>query len=198
MTLAQQINQAKELSSWLHGKTNEKTFVVGNSDRAGFCILQHAEDVADAIIVLLEAKLPGPAISLARPLFEAYVRGFWLLNCASEQQVIAFMGGSCPNFSGLLAAIPNDAESGGAWIHATSRLNLVAFHDLTHGGAEHVIRRCRDDSIEPTYPEQEQESLLRFSNEVRIGIAAVLLSRLNDEKGIEELHERAKILRKEP
>lgn len=195
MPLTQCIKQAMDFGVWLHERTNERKFPDGIRERAGLSILQLSQDIGDAIIILLDAKLPGPAMSLARPLFEGYVRGFWLLNHASDKQVHEFMNGKCLNFRSLLAAIPGDADSGGAWIHANSGQNLIAFHDLTHGGSEHVKRRNRDDSVEPSYPEQELESLVKFGNEIRIRIGVELLSRLNDEKAIEELHERAQTLR---
>lgn len=198
MLLAQRISQAKDLGIWLHERTNEKRFPDGIRERTGHAILQLTEDIADAIIVLLDAQMPGPALSLARPLFEGYVRGFWLLKCASDEQVHKFLNGKCPNFPGLLAAIPKDAESGGAWIHATSEKNLIAFHDLTHGGSEHIKRRIRDGSVEPSYPEHELDSLIRLVDEIRVQIGVELLSRLNDEEGVEKLHERAQFLRTRP
>jgi hypothetical protein len=198
MSLAQRINQAKDLGIWLHERTNQKRFPAGIREQTGLAILQLTEDVLDAIIVLIGAQMPGPAWSLARPLFEGYVRGFWLLNCASDEQVIEFINGKCPNFPGLLSAVPKDAESGGAWIHVNSEKNLTAFHDLTHGGSEHVKRRLTDDSVEPNYPEHELESLIELGNEIRMRVASELLSRLNDEKGMEILHERAQVLRAEP
>lgn len=196
VALAHRIEESRELSVWLHQRTNDTTFSAG--EWTGLSILQLTEDIADAIVVLLEAGLPGPALSLARPLFEGYVRGFWLLNHASEQQVSEFTNGKCPNFPGLLAAIPNVPESGGAWIHANSSVNLVKLHDLTHGGSEHVKRRMRDSSVQPNYPEQELEALLTFGNEIRIRVGAELLSRQNDEEGMTQLNERAQALRTEP
>lgn len=198
MSLAQCIRQAKDFGVWLHEKTNERTFPGGIRERTGHSILQLSEDIGDAIIVLLDSKLPGPALSLARPLFEGYVRGLWLLKSASDEQVKQFLNGKCPNFPGLLAAIGKDQESGGAWIHANGDKNLIAFHDLTHGGSEHVKRRNKDDSVEPNYPEQELESLIRFGNEIRIRIGVELLSALKDEEAIEQLHERAQAFRAEP
>jgi len=198
MPLAQHLNQAKDLGIWLHERTNEKRFPDGIRERTGLAIFQLTEDIADAIIVLLDAQMSGPALSLARPLFEGYVRGFWLLKCASDEQVLEFMNGKCPNFSGLLAAIPKGAESGGAWIHANSGKNLIAFHDLTHGGSEHVKRRIKDGSVEPSYPEHELESLVRLGNELRVRIGVELLSRMHDEEGVEKLHEWALVLRTEP
>src|SRR5438445_3693052 len=111
MALSQCIKQAKDLGVWLHERTNERKFPDGIRERAGHSILQLSEDIGDAIIVLLDAKLPGPALSLARPLFEGYVRGFWLLNHASDKQVHEFINGKCPNFPGLLASIPREADS---------------------------------------------------------------------------------------
>lgn len=197
MSLMHVIKQAKEFGIWLHEKTNGRKFPNGIRERTGHSILQLSEDISDAIIVLLDARLPGPALSLARPLFEGYVRGIWLMNFASDEQVNQFLDGKCPNFSVLLAAIGKDQETGGAWIHANSDKNLISFHDLTHGGAEHVKRRNKDDSVEPNYPEWELESLVKFGNEIRIRIGAELLSRLNDEGAIQQLHEWAKALRAE-
>lgn len=198
MTLAQRIDQAKELSTWLHERTNEKRLSSSIREQTGLAILQLSEDIADAIVVLIEAWLPGPALSLSRPLFEGYVRGFWVLKYASDEQVNEFVNGKCPNFPGLLAAIPNNPESGGAWIHANSQKNLIAFHDLTHGGSEHVKRRITGESVEPNYPDEELESLIKLGNEIRVRIGVELLSRLNDEKSMECLNERAKASRLEP
>ncbi len=198
MPLTHVIMQAKEFRIWLHNKTDGRRFPNGIRERTGHSILQLSEDISNAIVVLLDARLPGPALSLARPLFEGYVRGFWLLNFASDEHVNEFLDGKCPNFPGLLAAIGRDEETGAAWIHANSDKNLTSFHNLTHGGSEHVRRRNKDDSVEPNYPEQELESLVKFGNEIRIRIGAELLSRLNDEGAIHQLHEWAKAIRAEP
>lgn len=188
MILSERIKQAKEFGVWLHGRTNGRMFSGGVRERTAHAITQLSEDVADAILVLLEAQLPGPALSLVRPLFEGYVRGYWLLHRASDAQVEEFITGRCPRFSGLLGAISEDGESGGAWIHANAESNLTAFHDLTHGGSEHVKRRVLEDSVEPAYPESELASLVELSNEVRIRIGAEMLARIGDEGSLVELN----------
>ena len=75
--------------------------------------------------------------------------------------------------------------------------NLKAFHDLTHGGSEHVLRRNRVGSVEPSYPEQELVQLIEFGNEIRVRIGNDLLSRLNDLEAMEKLHEWAQVFRTE-
>lgn len=198
MNLSERIKQAKEFGLWLHGTTSGRVFPGKVRERASHAITQQSEDVADAILVLLEVQLPGPALALLRPLFEGYIRGYWLMHCASDAQVEEFISGKCPNFPGLLGAIPKDAESGGGWIHANAASNLTAFHDLTHGGSEHIKRRVSDDSVEPMYPESELASLVNFSNEVRVRLAAELLGRIGDEKLMMELSGWAQALRAQP
>ena len=198
MALSELLTQAKDLTIWLHEKTNEKSVRNTVRVRTGLAILQLSLDIADAIVVLLEARLPGPALSLARPLFEGYVRGLWLLRYASDPEVESFNNGRCPRFDALLNAIGTDAESGGAWIRANKAANLIAFHDLTHGGSEHVKRRSPEGGIEPNYPEQELEALVRFGIEARIRIGAELLSLMDDEAAIKELNRRASAFRASP
>jgi hypothetical protein len=195
MALPALISQAKELTRLLHQHTNEKG--VPNTIRAttGVAILQLSMDIADAIVVLLDARLPGPALSLARPLFEGYVRGYWLLRCASDAEIESFNNGKCPRFPDLLEAIGSDAEWGAAWIHANQKANMVAFNDLTHGGSEHVKRRINSSGIEPGYPEAELEALMKFGIEIRIRVGAELLSLMGNEAAIEELNRWASAFR---
>jgi hypothetical protein len=195
VSLPQTIIRAKDFAIWLHGKTNNREFPNGVREQTAMAIFQLSLDLHDAIIVLLDAKLPGPALSLARPLFEAYIRGFWLFNCASDKALNNFLNGECPSLAALVVAIENNVETDGAWIHANKNHNLISFHDLTHGGSEHVRRRNMEDSVEPNYPEEELEFLVNFGIEVQIRIGAELLSQLKDEDGIEQLHEMAQSFR---
>jgi len=195
VSLLKSIERAKEFGIWLHEKTNDRNIPSGIRERTGVSILQLSLDIDDAILVLLDTRLSGPALTLGRPLFESYVRGVWLLKFASNEEIEKFINGKCPLFPDLLKAIGNDKISGGAWIHASKKANLNFFHDLTHGGSEHVKRRLTQEAIEPNYPELELEALVQFGIEVRIRIGAELLSLMNNEIAMEELNEKTKNLR---
>lgn len=195
MSLVQSIERAKELGIWLHEKTNNKRRTGSVRERTGEAILQQSLDLADAILILLEAGLRGPAMTLARPLFESYVRGFWLLRFASDEEITKFNKGAGPEMEHLLRAIGNDSESGSAWIQANKKINWKAFNDLTHGGSEHVRRRSTEDLVEPNYPEAESEALVGLGTEIRLRIGSDLLSLINDGVAKEQLHEKANILR---
>lgn len=182
MTLNEIIEIAKELGTWIHEHTNEKDY----PSNPGLTLLQQSQDVCSAIIILIDSNLPGPAFALARPMLDTYIRGLWLLKHASEDDLKMFLEGKEFSFKKLLNEIGEDAETGGAWIHKISELNRKAFHDLTHGGIEHVSRRTTIDSIEPNYPEEELIRLMHIQIEIQFAIGANLLALSNNLAGIEK------------
>lgn len=180
MTLKEITEIAKELGTWIHKYTNGSVHSDDLRTTNGLSILQQSQDICDAITILIDSNLPGPAHTLARPMFDTYVRGLWLLNYASEEELNNFLTGKCPDFKQLLNAIGNEAETGGAWIHAIAVSNRKAFHDLTHGGVEHLLRRITVNSIEPNYPEEELIRLMHIQIEIQIAIGDTLLASSNN------------------
>jgi hypothetical protein len=165
MNISERLQKAKEIGSWLHGKTNNISVPDNKRTVMAIPLLQQALDVTDGIVILLENNLPGPAWALARPMHEGYVRGIWLLQHASDESVEEFESGKCPTFPDLIKQIGDEPETGGAFIKGMSELNLSSFHDLTHGGMEHVRRRTTESAFEPNYPEEEILNLLKVRNQ---------------------------------
>jgi hypothetical protein len=195
MLLVDLINEAKTLGRWLHKRTDNKRYPGGVRARTAHALSQQTMDIADGILILLEARLPGPASALARPLFKGYIRSFWIQHYASDKQIQYFNNGKSPELSQILNAIGNDTISGGEWIQNIKNANWKAFCDLTHGGSEHVKRRNTVHTVEPKYPNREQVNLVRLGIEVRMRIGAEWLSLLRDERGLEQLSEKAKRFR---
>ena len=195
MSLSQAISQAKDLGIWLHEKTNGRNFAVDRRGKVAVALLQHSLDVADAIIILA-TKLPGPALALARPLLEGFVRGVWILKCASDEQIEQFSEGNCPNFPALLQAMEDNEQTKphASWIHQNRDANKDHFNDFVHGGIEHVLRRIGETALEPQYPERELEYLVGLATEVHIRVGCELLILLNDEEAIKQLHEKTSTL----
>lgn len=91
--LQSQLSKSKALAKSLHAQTCSAAIEVRRREALALAVLQQALDINDAIVILLESHMPGPAWALARPLFESYVRGLWLLHSASEEQVGEFLDG---------------------------------------------------------------------------------------------------------
>ena len=190
-TLAESIAKAKGLSRWLYERTNREWFEARRPQQWGTALLQHSWEVADAIVTLLESDLPGPAWNLSRSLCESFVRGIWILHCASDEDLERFGHGKCPNTPDLLKAISrqNKASLHSEWLRATSA-NRDVLHGFTHGGIEHVMRRIGESVVEPRYPESELEYLVGLCTEVYLRIGCELLSLMGDAGAKRELVER--------
>ena len=75
MSKVESLQNAEVLSRWLHERLDGKTISAASDQvRVGVSLLQHTQDIADAITVLVGSNLPGPALALGRPLIEAYAR----------------------------------------------------------------------------------------------------------------------------
>jgi|GEM_PF-1112659 len=192
--LQSQLRKAKALGEWLHAETNSREATVFRREALALAILQQSLDVNDGILMLLDSNMPGPGWALARPLFESYVRGLWLLNRASDHEIEKFMEGKCPQFPDLLKAIGDAPETGGAWIRVNAG-NLSDFHDLTHGGVEHYRRRIADGEIRPNSPVGELINLVNFGVEIQIRVGAEILAVMKNEAALERLHSIASEIR---
>ncbi len=168
-------------------------------EKAAICLFQQALDVEDGIRVLLEKdkNLPGPALALARPLFECYVRGRWLLHAATDDEVDKFLNGNgkyYPSISKLSQDIGNDPKTSGGWINAISNGHREVMNDLTHGGTSHINSRCFSNTIEPNYCENHLISLAILGIQTKILIGYELLAKLQKEDALNTLSEKTKKL----
>ena len=190
------ISQAKNLSQWLHEKVNSKRFSISGQQDWGVALLQHSWDIADGIVILLERDLPGPAWTLVRSLSEGFVRGVWLLHCASDEQIKHFQTGKCPLLPELLRAMDNHARAKlhADWIRSSKAIKDV-LNDFTHGGFEHVRRRIDKNVVEPRYPAGELESLVGFGIGAYIHVGCELFSLMDDTESIRQLWEKVQTVR---
>ena len=201
MSLNEILLESEKLSDWLHYHTNETEFNnLMLREKAAICLFQQALDVEDGIRDLLNRNnyLPRAALALARPLFESYVRGIWLLKTATDDDTDKFLSGKYyPEFDipNLAKAIGNDPETGGKWINEIKESHLKVMHDLTHGGTSHINSRCFPNTIESNYSEIHLISLVILGIETKIRTCEELLSMLQKEDALILLSEKAENLR---
>ena len=184
---------AKEIGAWVHTHTNDSKV---NNDRRtimSVSVFQHVLDIADGIIKLFDTDLPGVAFTLARPMHEGYIQAVWLLNHANDDQLRNYEKGICPKIQTLVKEIGNTPESGGKYIKENTELNISDFHNLTHGGIEHIARRTSGGNIEPNYEDDEIINLLKLRNQLYLFTAFFLLSLMNKEGEIHKLIEMKKV-----
>lgn len=130
----------------------------------------------------------GSAFSLVRVEFEAYVRGEWLIHCATDAQVESFIKGSEPPKLGLLiSAIESALDFSEGNLVALKKAHWSAMCEYTHTGGLHIQRWQSELAVEPSYAEDEVHEILKFA-EIFGAIAAVaLLGLANDAEGVERV-----------
>ena len=180
-SLSKTIDNAKAFSTWLGTRMDNTSIPDTDRNIVALALIQQSLDLADAVVLLVdEHKLHGPAYSIVRPLFESYVRGLWILRCAADKEVEAFLQDKCPNVPTLIRAICDHAPEHHAWIQDIAQGNLPIFNSFTHGGGTHVWRRYRTGQVEANYPEWELRYLILFGVEVRIRIGALFFDLIDD------------------
>ena len=147
---------ASRLDDLLIQKTRKKIFSVACFD---LTIEHHL-----AICQLVSTGAYGSAFALARPAFEGFVRGVWLLNFATDQEISSYQQDKKPP---EINKVISQIEQGGGF--ESGRLNDIkkacwsAMCSYTHGGVMQASRRHTEDTIEPDYKEEEILELLRLA-----------------------------------
>jgi hypothetical protein len=144
--------------------------------------------------VLIERGVRGSAFALYRPQFEAYVRGHWYADCATEDQLATFVSGEDPPHMNRLVDDLEESSGGiGGLIRQVKQdtwRNMCAF---THGGSIQVKARAVRDEIRQSFTDDHTGQLLdtmtMLSYLAALGIAAVA----NDEAlaiSLEDRHQK--------
>lgn len=117
-----------------------------------------------AICHLLKCKVNGSAFALVRLIFESFVRGVWLKNCATESQLQKFETDKLKlQFWELLEAIESLEGFRSGMLGRLKTQAWSAMNSYTHSGFQQASRRFSKEHIEPTYTDSEVIEVLKIS-----------------------------------
>lgn len=117
-----------------------------------------------AIMNLLEQKIYGSAFALVRIQFEAFMRGNWLIGCASRDDVrrIAAKEFDFPAMHTLASAC--DAAFGtDRFFQTIKKQAWKSMNSYTHSGIRQLTRRFNGGKIEPNYRDHEIREVIDAS-----------------------------------
>lgn len=165
--LSEKFQSAQQLSCWLlehqpsHTKPTDRNRIAG----AFFNI---ALDHHVAMVFLFSNRMVSAAFSLARSVWESYLRGLWAQHIANDAALTAFIAGRCdPKMVSVIAAIKNhpvlNAEKKITLLHDQSWTVLCNYG---HSGSLQVQRWITAEAIEAAHSDDEIADLLRFVNHV--------------------------------
>ncbi|EPJ44489.1 MAG: hypothetical protein OFPI_39770 [Osedax symbiont Rs2] len=163
------VQYSEDLAKWLNLKLDGLTIPSDDTSRAAAACLGMAMEHQIAVFILVNNKQFGSAFSLARCSFEAYVRGTWLSNCATEKQTKLYLKDKLKlTFQEYIDDIEKlEAYSGGV-LSTVKKSSWKFFNSLTHTGAHQTSRRNTGESIKPNYNPEEVRELMWFINAISI------------------------------
>jgi len=116
---------------------------------------------------LIAKKLIGSALSLARVLFEAYIRGLWIGKCATDKEIEDFKKEKLKKaFGTLIEEIEQQDGFQEGVLSKAKAANWKAMNSYTHSGFYQSGRRVKEKTIEANYKEEEIIDLLEFSDAI--------------------------------
>lgn len=81
-----QVEMSKLITHWIYERVNGLSVKTDDETRVVAACFDMVLEHQQAVTILTDFKLYGSAFTLARSAFEAYVRGVWLRNCATDEQ----------------------------------------------------------------------------------------------------------------
>ena len=120
-----------------------------------------AHEHAKSIAVLIDSKLTGSAFALLRPCIEAYVRGDWLLHCASYEQVELFTNrdSQWPSLSKQMYDLENYDQFSGSFKRYKGRA-MGRLNALTHGLSSQIKMRFNGSYMESAITDTDIKELV--------------------------------------
>ena len=170
------IEESNTFVTWLAGRLSRIPLDVGTSQKeaAVMCfgtVIEH-----HGSIVYLMGCFPQKttsAIALLRPQWEAYIRGFWLMNASAVQAQKWFNNEKLPSVEAMIRQIEANSDLGGR-----EKSPFLKFHEqswkalcgYTHTGPEYLRRWTGRSTFEPVYEDRDVVQILDLSN--RLGYLA--------------------------
>lgn len=116
-----------------------------------------------AIILLVRQSLFGAALALVRPMFEIYIRGVWIGQCASDAELEKLRKDRIDKkFHQIMKEIESH-DSGNISLRAKVTGNFKdAMNDFIHGGRLQLMRRLTGNAFTPNYPANEIVETIDF------------------------------------
>lgn len=167
MKIENNIRKSEALIQWMDRKIDGLEISSEDRSRISASCFDVALEHQKAIVLLIANKLVGSAFSLARILFEAYIRGLWISRCANDKEIGDFKKNKLEKtFDTLIQEIEQEDGFKEGILSRAKAANWKAMNSYTHSGFFQSVRRNKEKTIEPNYDEDEILEILGFSDAI--------------------------------
>ena len=134
-----------------------------------------------AILELVHARLHGSALALVRPMYEAYIRGMWLMYAATVEDIDRAGRDEFPLNSAIVTALeksPHFPSNPFSDVNVQSWKRLCSY---THTGYQQIGARLTPQGLGCNYQDSEILEALLWADMIALAaVAAVAIEAQND------------------
>lgn len=157
------VQKSEELADWLDSKIRDLEILGGIRARFSVSCFETVHEHHRSIILLVAHSLYGSAFALVRPAYEAFVRGVWIWEGATEEQIQRIMKkDEIAALKSLVSDIEKKDKNLGQVLGEIRKRHWRVFNSFTHTGFEQIARRNTQGHVEPNYDEHEIEHIIGF------------------------------------
>ena len=139
-------------------------------DELGLSLLDITHYHTVGLCTLIEKKILPPAFALARIGYESMIRGFWFLNCASDNEIDLFLKNDKIlneekkkiDFKDLVKAVEDDWGKANT-ITSFQRKSWPTLNSYTHNGKAIILDHWKDRTFEPKFPEEQIDQIIQLA-----------------------------------
>jgi hypothetical protein len=135
-----------------------------------------------AILVLVDEDLHGSALALIRLQFEAYVRGMWLAQCASDSEVDKAGHDEFPKINSMIESLEKPGLLDSALLSTIKDGAWESLNSLTHTGYQQIGPRLNKYGIGSYFDDDQIRVALNWAEALTILCAVAFAGLAKDDQ----------------
>ncbi|ELP2675625.1 hypothetical protein R1U57_004522 [Vibrio parahaemolyticus] len=148
----------------LKSLTSKLTVKADDRNRLALALMYSSNEHCCSIYELCGKNIPASAFALLRPQLEAYIRGLWVANCASIDEINGIYGGKeFPTKNVMLTAITKLEEFNDGVLQDKVNQMWKTLCDFTHGGGVQGAWHIGRHEIRSYYEKRQIDTLYKLS-----------------------------------
>lgn len=188
------LQQSKILSAWIGERIDGLRIPELPDDKRlqlSMACQHMAIEHATSIIILVDSKKTGSALTLIRPMFESMVRGLWLRFSATDDEISKAEKDDFPGIGKIIAAFPtSDSDNSGTLLQEIKNTWWKQLCGYTHTGVPQIHSRLDESGVRSSYLYEEIETALRWANLITLFSSVEMASAACNNSLVVEFHKR--------
>lgn len=176
VTLAKRIEQSENLIHWLDRLIEGLSIPSNDRAKIATSCLDVALEHYKSIVLTTTVSFHGSAFALVRLEFEAYIRGVWLLYCASDDELERFKEDKLDkSFGDMIADLEALEAFNVGVLSKIKRESWQAMNSFSHTGLFQVVKRSTATKIISNYPAEEIVGTLDIADSIALLVSLAVV-----------------------